>query len=281
MAIVWRNGGEKTPEGKYVVDIDPEDGTQPQTFEASTRKEMSEKLAAAQFNSTVAINTYKKNVKATPAGQREVIKPLSADERMAAMRDLSDPEKFDATIERVFESKLGRRLPEIEARFKRMDQEDYSTWQIAQTKIFTARTPDWYPSADNKVELANRIEKGKLEWSADNYTLTWEAMKKEGIAELAPPEGYVAEETDEEEQRQEQRQEEPPRRTEPSGGPRRQRGANFVSGVRSEDVSGRQPATPGVRYTRQQLDAMPTSQYTQLLKSGDKGFLASVEAAGR
>lgn len=280
MAIVWRNGGDKTPEGKYVVDIDPEDGTQPQTFEAGTRKEMTEKLAAAQFNSTRAINTYKQGVKPTQARQSEIIKPLSADERMAAMRDLGDPEKFDATIERVIESKFGRRLPEVAARFKRMDQEDYNAWQIAQTKIFTARTPDWYPSADNKVELANRIENGKLEWSADNYTLMWEAMKKEGVAELAPPEGYVAEETEEEQQGQ-RREEPPPRQTEPSGGPRRQRGANFVSGVRSEDVSGSKPATPGVRYTRQQLDAMPTSQYTQLLKSGDKSFLASVEAAGR
>lgn len=279
MAIVWRNGGEKTPEGKYVVDIDPEDGTQPQTFEANTRKEMSEKLATAQFNSSKALNTYKQGVRATPAGQREVIKPLSADERMAAMNDLRDPEKFDATMERVMESKLGRRLPEVAARFKRMDEEDYAAHVESQTILFTKRTPDWYPSADNKVELANRIEKGKLEWSVDNFTLMWEAMKTEGVAELAPAEGQG--EGEEEVETQQQQEQPPPRRTESSGGPTRQRGATFVSGVRSEDVGSRAPGKPGVRYTSQQLDAMPTSQYTELLKSGDKAFLASVEAAGR
>lgn len=275
MAVVWRNGGEKTAEGEYIVDIDPEDGTAVQTFRAPTRKEMSEKLAAAQFTGSRTINDLKKNRRADSAPAAPVvIKPMSADERMSAIRDLQDPAKFDHVISRAVESTLGRPLAEVKRITTKYDEDTQAAQIIAETQRFVATTADWYPSAANKVELANRIENNNLAYTANNLGIAWDAMKAEGKADLKPAGADDELEPDEQQQQQQQQRQEEVYLSERT----RPRATSYSTGFRNGEVRTQRPPAAKPKYTKEDIEKMPPSVYEQKLKN-EPGFEDAVNRA--
>ncbi len=267
MAVIWRNNGEKV-DGLYYIDVDPEDGSNVQTFSAATRKEVSEKLATAQFNASRAINTLKRERKPEPVRVSVAVKPLDANERMQFVRDIQDPEKFDQVIERVVEARFGVPVDEITRRVNKVGVDEVTERQVAETKKFVAQNADWYPTQENKMELMRRIEAKRLALTAVNFGIVWDEMKAEGKADLAPEQG------EEQEQEEGQQQQPPP----PSATPistTRPRTATYQTGVRPGDFQTRRPAEPAPKYTRAQIENMPPSVYREKLLH-EPGFEAIV-----
>lgn len=266
MAVTWRNNGEKTDEGDYIVDVDPENGQPVQTFRAKTRKDVADQLAAAQFNASRTIHTLKsERTPDAPSGPRKIEpRPLSADERMRIAVELQDPSKADTAVKRLVESVVGP-LDEIARRENERIEREEADRAVAETHKFVTENPDWYPTAKNKTAVFNYIENNNLAITAKNMGIAWDELKASGQADLKPAAGT-------EEGEEDDLQAQPVRE--------RRRLASYATGVRESDIS--QPAPePGRRkkYTWADLDKMGAAEYERRLKS-EPGFMAAVDALG-
>jgi hypothetical protein len=265
MAVTWRNNGEKTEEGDYIVDVDPENGTPVQTFRAKTRKEMADALGAAQFSATRTIDALKKERTPDPAHVTARIepKPLSADERMQLSRDLIDPAKADSVVKRIAESVYGD-LTIVAQRENARAEEEERQRAIDETNQFVAATPDWHPTSKNKTEVFNYIEGNQLAITAKNMGIAWDLLKSTGNADLKPvtPEGEVT----------------PVPLPPPNG--TRPRLAGFSTGIREGDINGT-PPTPGTKkkYTWADVDKMGDREYQRRLKE-EPGFFQAMNELG-
>jgi len=266
MAVLWRNNGEKTDEGEYVVDLDAENGSPLQTFRAKTRKEIADLLATAQVSATRTIDTLKKE--RTPdraTGENRIEpKPLTADERMQLSRDLTDPAKGDAAVKRLLESQVGD-LSEFARRENLRAEQEETERATAETLKFVAANPDWYPTGKNKTEVFNYIEGNQLAITAKNMGIAWDLLKSTGNADFKPatPAG--------------EGEEEPAAQPVPGARPRM---ATFSTGVREGDISRTAPApTSKKKYTWADKDAMTGREYERRLKE-EPGFMAAMDALG-
>ena len=265
MAVTWRNNGERTEEGDYVVDVDPENGTQVQTFRAKTRRDMATLLGEAQFNASRTIATLKQERKPDPAVRSGKIepKPLSADERMRLSIDLQDPAKADEAVTRLVESKIGP-LDEIARRENERLEREQEERALAETHKFVAENPDWYPTAKNKTEVFNYIEHNQLAITANNMSIAWDLLKRSGNADLKPATPPS--------------QEEPPA---PNGDGTRPRLAAFSTGLREGEITNGPPAARRVKYSwnTEPLRSMSGKEYERRLKE-EPGFMAAMDALG-
>lgn len=249
MAVVWRNNGEKDGEGQYIVDVDPENGTQVQTFSGRSRKDVAEQLATAQFNASRTIHQMKEE--RTPDRRGDVAKivpiPLSAEERMRLSIDLQDPSKADDAIERLVESKVGS-LKAIADRENDRIQKEQDEREMAETRKWLARTPDWYPSGNNKAAVFNYIENNKLDVTAKNLEIAWDDLKQSGAAEFAPPKPAGEEEVVLD---------------------TRPRIASYSTGVREDEISRPAPAEgrKKTKWSWAETDAMGSAGYKQMYNS--------------
>jgi hypothetical protein len=262
MAVTWRNNGEKTEEGDYVVDVDAENGTPIQTFRAKTRKEMADALGQAQFSASRTIQTLKSERKPDQdtGSTRIEPKPLSADERMRLSVELQDPAKADAAVKRLIESAVGP-LDEIARRENARIEQEQAELATAETLKFVAANPDWYPTAKNKTEVFNYIEGGKLAITANNMSIAWDLLKSSGNADLKPAE-------------------EPAEELEPAVAATRPRLAAYSTGVREGETNGTAPSTARkARYTWADVDRMGSKEYERRLKE-EPGFMAAMDALG-
>jgi hypothetical protein len=261
--VTWRNNGEKTDEGEYIVDVDPENGRPVQIFRAKTRKEIAEALANAQFSASRTIQTLKDERTPDPAHNTVKIEPvpLSADERMQLSVELQDPAKADAAVRRLVESSVGP-LQEIARRENTRIEEEEANRAIAETNKFVAANLDWYPTAKNKTEVFNYIENNKLAITAKNMDIAWDLLKRAGNADLKPA-------TEEEEEEEEE-----------SAGRTRSRIASFSTGVREGDISGTRPQPARKKkYTWADVDKMGSREYERRLKE-EPGFMAAMDELG-
>jgi hypothetical protein len=264
MAVTWRNDGEKTEDGEYVVDLDAENGTPVQTFRAKTRKDIATLLAEAQLSGSITITTLKQErtpERAPLSGKIEPV-PLSADERMRLAIDLQDPAKADGAVKRLIESAVGP-LDLITRRENERIEREEEERAIAETHKFVAANPDWYPTAKNKTEVFNYIENNKLAITANNMGIAWDLLKSTGNADLKP--ATPAEED-----------EEP---ATPNGNGTRPRIAAFSTGLREGDTTNL-PAVPRKqKYTWADVDKMGAREYERRLKD-EPGFMAAMDALG-
>lgn len=260
MAVTFENNGEKTTEGFYVATVDAEDGSQAVTFKAATRKELSEKMAAANFEAMRSLNALKRDRKPETVRGSRAVTPMTADERMQAIQDIKDPASFDRVIARAVESSLGVPLDTARNILNENQRRTQDEREVNETKKFVAQNPDWYPTAENKGEMMARTEAQKLAITATNLGIVWEQMKAEGKADLKP------------EERQMEEEEEPPSQAQPAT---RQRAASYSTGVRSGEISTQRPAAKP-RYTRAEIENMPSTLYREKLLH-EPGFSAIVD----
>lgn len=260
MAVTWRNNEQKTDEGEYVVDVDAENGTQVQTFRGKSRRDVINQMGQTVFTGSRKIKEL--NDERVPdrqgAPKRIEPKPLSADERMRIATEITDPELADAAIDRLIEAKYGS-LEIITERENRRIQEEDEARAIRETEKFVANNPDWYPSANNKKGVFDYIEGNKLDITAKNMSIAWDAMKGAGAAEMKPAEQ--------------------PKEDEPEPEPKtRPRLASYATGLREGDVSRVAPATSGGnKLSWAIIDQMGSKEYERRLRE-ETGFAAKVDA---
>ena len=266
MAIVWRNNGEKTENGEYVADITREDGSVWQTFRANTRKEMAEKVLAAQEEGSRTIEQMKQQRVpiARPVAQAE--KPLSADEKFMAASEITDPERMDSVIERVVSSKFGIPIAEVARKLKAADEKEAGEAARQETLRFVAATPDWYPTDNNKVKLFNTIQERNWAMIATNFGIVWDEMKASGVAELAPIGAEEREDPNNDE-------------LEPAPRSRPRMATTISTGIRNVDTTPRQPMPKRPKYTKNDIDNMSASVYREKMQN-EQGFAALVNSLG-
>ena len=261
MAVTWRNNGDKTENGDYILDVDPENGAAVQTFRGKTRKDVSEQLAQAQFSASRTIQTLKEERRPEPAAPdgKIVPKPLSADERMRLSTEINDPTKFDGVVDRLIEARFGSLATITQRENERIEREE-SERATAETLKFVNATPDWYPSQKNKIAVFNYVEQNKLAITAANFEIAWDAIKASGQAEMRPTT---------------QPGEEPP-----APEPTRPRIANYSTGIREGDTTRTPPVARGKNtYTWADIERMGSKEYERRLRE-EPGFAAAVDALG-
>lgn len=268
MAHEWRNNGEPV-NGEYIVDVDPEDGSQVQTFRGTTFKEAADKLAGAQFHASRRINELKRGQTPDPKKPRPSFnpKPLTGDERFQASQDLRDPNKLTDVISQVVESQLGAPLEEVRERLQRADDKEVEDAAIAETLAFFNETPEWHPyvSAENKLKLWNYMQANNMAITAKNFGIAFDRLMESKSLAKNPEEVEEAPEPVTE-------------RIVPQQSTSRPRGS-FSTGIRSSDVSGTSAPRPKPKYTRQDIMTMPKSVYAHKL-TNEAGFAAVVDALG-
>lgn len=172
-------------------------------------------------------------------------------------------------MKRLVESAVGD-LGTVAQRLNEQADRDEEAQNIEETKKFVASTPDWYPSQKNKIELMNYIEGNTLAMTAKNFQIAWDEMKKNGVAEFAPPA------TGEEEELElvpagggGQRQ--------PAGDGTRPRYAAFSTGVRAEEISGARPNPKPYVLTWDIVDSLSSKEKERRLRS-DPQWVKAMDA---
>lgn len=265
MATEWRNNGEPI-DGEYIADVDPEDGSQVQTFRGATVKEVADKLLAAQGNASRRINELKKTQTPDPAPKALEFKPrsLSANERFQIAGDLQDPDKVDAAINTVIEASIGGNLKEITSRLQEDDEKERIAAAVKAAQDFNQSEPDWFPIEENKVTLMGYMEQHGMAHTLNNFQIAFARLNGSGLLTRRP----AAPPPPQPEPRQERIA--PTQTTRP-------RGSVGASGIRSSDVSGTTSPKPTPKYTRQQILEMPRNVYADKM-ANEAGFAQFVNS---
>lgn len=270
MGVTWANDGEADRDGNYIAQIDLEDGSQPQTFRGRSHKDVADKLLTAQVHASRTIADLKKGIKPDPAPARRTLdpKPLSAGERMQAVADLADPNKTDAAVTRIVESRLGPIEGIREVINKSAEAED-ARLSAQAAGAFAAETPDWWPSPHNKATLWNHMESNGMAKTRRNFGIAFDQLKSAGLVQMKPDDDNSS--------------------SEPDGGSARiaterpttrQPRASFSTSIRSQDSSGEGgPRKTRPKFTRQDIEQMPAAEYKRRLET-DPSFADAVNALG-
>lgn len=264
MAFEWRNNKQPV-NGEYIVDLDAEDGSQPQTFKGATIEEVTDKLLNAQLNATRRINELRKDVTPDPKKPRKGFKPrtLTADENFKLANDVRTGDVRTA-VATVVEAELGAPLSEVRERLQHADNREMEEIWARETTAFVKATPEWYPTEANKLALYNYMQEKGMEWTVKNFKLAFDRLMESGLLTRKPAEPVLPEPGELE-------------RIVPQP-TSRPRGA-FATGIRSSDVSGSAiPPKAPQRYTRQQLENMPRAEYRAKMET-ETGFVEAVERA--
>jgi hypothetical protein len=262
MAYEWRNNKQPV-NGEYIVDLDPEDGSQVQTFKGASIEEVTDKLLDAQMHGTRRINELRKEVTPDAKKTKRKFTPrkLSADEEFKVQNDMRSGNVQDA-VSTVVEAALGAPLAEVRNRFNEQDEREAYDSAFAQSKAFAESTPEWDPTEENKLALTNYMEAEGMAFTTKNFRIAFERMMEGGLL-TRKPDGVEAPESSTTERIV------PQQTTRPRG--------TFATGIRSTDISGtRMPATTKPRYTRQEIENMPKKTYADKMMN-EAGFADTVD----
>lgn len=263
MRTYWsdtRLNGKPLEPGTLCYVIDAEDGTNPIAVYGTSMEEVLAKVAKQNVNAQGALASRKPPVSApaaqpvTPAKAR-VITP---DDVMKATADLANPAKAGEAITTLLESATGidpRKLA-LDT-FARMAEQ----WE--------AETPEFHAHPGNKrllTQEAVRLAGGKLAAvTKEHLTQALQLLAGQGILMEVPaddqpptPSSTFPDES------QVQRVERP-------------RGSRFATGARSTNFQTRTGTTRTLKYTEEQIRAMPLSKSRQLIESNDPDYAAACD----
>lgn len=184
--------------------------------------------------------------------------PLTAEEKLAIVQQIADPELFDKAAARIVRASVGdpeilrSRISRIEQRLDRSNVHD-------EALAFRRSRPDYYPTNDNLQTLAAWIEKNQLDPIKENFELAYDTLKD--VLETRPAAPVSVQ---------------PPAdpKPVPVADPRPP-----ASGLTRNNSSDSGPIT-NIGITRQELDRMSGDEYKKRLLH-EKGFREKVEALDR
>lgn len=172
----------------YVKTIDLGDGSAPQTFKASTKDELIEKILKAQENASRRINELKKENKSL----KEKVQPDPATpERKYEPRQLSQEEELEISnelqtnptgaIAKALRASLGADLEEVRSIMQevRALRQRESIREIGQQ--FIAAHPEYPITPQNEKMMAEYIQKNNLGWTFKNLELAFDELTEAGL----------------------------------------------------------------------------------------------------
>jgi hypothetical protein len=272
MARTWMNEGKPLADGRFCLVIDPEDGTQPLRVWGHTKDEVLDKTAKTVEHGARTITTLRAQI--TPASSppasaertaHETAAPertptrLTAGEQIQLTADLSNPSKAPAAATRLIEHHTG-------IDFKKIQQQE-TVERIARIQANWSHSHPEFPRHPINYKLLNdaaTIRAGGYE------NITGEIMDQVFTELLAA--GLLVDAADEEEPP-------PPPTVPPEENPVsrtvRPRGAASYRRTITSPAPPAASLTP--KYTREQIEKMPSDEYRRKLES-DPEFVTSIAA---
>ncbi len=190
------------PSGKrtvYIKKIDLGDGNV-QTFKASTKDELIDKIFNAQVNASKRIKELKaENRKLAQSVQPDPEKPT----RQYQPRDLSEDEEIEVinklqsspkeAVAKTIEALFGGTMDEIRADIAYGRQAKQREEILAVGRQFMQEHPDYPVTAQNEKLMGEYLQKNKLAWTLKNLEIAYADLQEAG---LVVPVGTAPDESD-------------------------------------------------------------------------------------
>lgn len=249
-----RPNGTPIDAGTFCRVIDLEDGSHPIYTYGATQEEVFEKIERQNANAQIALQRRNSPPQATPSTRPR----LTADEVMQATQDLQNPAKAADAIVRLTADATGIDPRQMAMdQFKRLAEE----WE--------EEHPEFYRHPGNRTLVGGRagakVGHQVALITKDILTQCFDELRNAGqlfeLPENQPsptPSSLPAES-----------------QVQPTERPRR----SYSTGIPGTRLRAAQTAPPRtLKYTEQQILAMPNEQYKRLFNAKDPDFLASVAA---
>lgn len=270
MAKIW----ETLPDGTLKLTVSPDEGGPASVFYGQSRDEILDKVIDSQANANRRIDQLrvsggKPNGHAAPPPPTVQPKPMTANERMQAVADLSNPATVDQGVTRIMESVIG---PVDEFNRDRDAQRQQRLEQAAVTAAeeFTALTPGFFLSDFNCATLVNYIR--NMGYPPDQVSSYQRGFNELSAAQLLQTKSAQPHSSD-------VPPDEPQERNAPTlTVPRAP--ARYSTGVRQSDISGTAPVpVKRLKWTREQIASMGPGEMRRLIN--DPEFNLAVEYYSR
>ena len=184
---------------------------------------------------------------------------------MQLARDISDPAKSDAAVDRILAAK-GVKLSEVA---ELIAERNLRKREIAATEAagkFEAETPDWIATSHNKQTLVNYMQAQGMEPTLPNFHTAFANLTAAGLLQLEAPQPPPA---------TPEPAKEPERISPVTTRPRTTLSTGVRSGTGSPSLAQSRP-----KYTKRDIDNMDLDEYQRRFNS-EPGFAAAVAAAVR
>lgn len=265
MIEFWLNDGKPLPDGRICLVQDLQDGSLPIKVYGKDEAEVNRKIRQTNMHAQVALGR-----RAAPAGNQpgpravpgnapaaERRLTLTADEQMQATADLGNPAKAPAAAKKLIESATGLDLDALTlAQFG----ERAKAWQATHPEL-----------ADSRFNVKLIFDNAKMR---AGKVANIDATVLEAVYQELKAGGYLVAEDDAPANENShalpvQPGETPAPRT-------AQTGSTFATSHRGSRLGAPQTPTWKPKYTREQIDRMPSKDEARLLKDGDKDYADAV-----
>lgn len=275
MKTEYLNGGNPLPTGhrkagQIGVMLDFEDGRpEPQYVYAESKEALADKLLTMYGSASLRVQELKKadRTPSSAPGAPAATAPtapaaparMTADERMQAAADITDPAKAPSAIRSLIKDEFGVDLQQQAEQRRQTEEHDR---RVQATADFLRDHPDYVPTQRNAVLLRDRtFARVGANFTEADLAESFQALQDLGVLESAPS-----------------TQHQPATNTgEPTAPPpQRPRGSTGIPPTQLR--GGRGPAPGGPSLTRAAIIAMSeTEEYEERLRT-EPGFQAKVDA---
>lgn len=169
---------------KFIREIDLEDGSGKQVFQADTVDELLDKLTDAQKHATKKIRDQEKRLKVVPERTEEpggVSKTIAAElsaEELRQFKEMYDLDPVGATL------KMIERHPEVQkAKNFNVERETLAAQNHAEAQ-FLAAVPEFKPSETNAKLMINFLKSESLAYTAKNLEYAFQELTESGLLEV-------------------------------------------------------------------------------------------------
>ncbi len=261
--------------------IDIGDGSGAQRFvgtgetETDALRDLADKMATAQEHATRKIRAQALQIKTgkapegvdpdTPA-PTYAARELTAEEQLQLATDIGNPATFGTALDQAIEARTGLKPAQIGQLATQLEQERRQRAAAQECEQWIGAHPDYHVCGENGQRLARYLELHGMAVTARNLDSAFAELSAEGLLIAAPATGNETEPAAEEAV------------PTPTEAPvERPRATPAASSLRRGNGSA-QPAPPptkATKYTRAQIDAMPSAEYKQRLQ--ERSFREEVE----
>lgn len=260
MAKHWEDLGD----GKWKLTLSPDEGG-PASVYYGSRDEIYDKVADSQVHAIRRIEQLRTAAPLNGNGHDSPPpsiqpKPLTPDERMQTVADLTNPATVDRGVTRVIESVIGP--------VSQFTQDREEKLGLAAAEQFAEETPEYYKCQHNANVLYGYMLTQNYDITrADHWKRAYAELVSAPVKLLAPKPTESSTETEPSAELQERNAQNLP----PPMAP-----ARYSTGIRSQDVSGTAPMpSKRLKWTREQIQNMSASNYRRNMM--DPEFQRAVE----
>jgi hypothetical protein len=161
----------------------------PQVFEADTREELVDKIAAAHENASVRLYEIKKAAAVGAVLDYEPEQPLrqiqsralTADERIKIAELRKNPATADQATKIEMEALLGTSIEDVQKMFNKIEIDKRTAFYEAETAAWLKKHPEFVNSESNRETMWKWLVKRNVPPTTKNLEYAYEALTADGL----------------------------------------------------------------------------------------------------